>query len=137
MGATAENLQRTSQMTGKSARVLVVEDSEEATQLISLLLERRGHRVRVAHDVDEALSVAREFRPEVALLDIMIRCESGFFLARELIDMPELKNCRLIAMTGFGFEQHREASAAVGFRDQLSKPIDPVRLYQAIEAVTD
>ncbi len=92
---------------------------------------------RVAHDVDGALRVAKEFKPEVALLDIMIRCESGFFLAQEMRDIPGLKSCRLIAMTGFGLEQHQKVSQAVGFRRQLSKPIDPVRLFEAIEAPHD
>ena len=124
-------------MLASPARVLVVDDSEEATQLLTLLIERRGHHVRVAHDVDGALRVAQEFRPDVALLDIMIRCESGFFLARELLELPELKNCRLIAMSGFELEHRRQLGEAVGFREQLSKPIDPAALFEAIEAPAD
>jgi CheY-like chemotaxis protein len=115
------------------ARVLIVDDSEEATQLLTLLIERRGHEVRVAHDVEGALHVAKEFKPQVALLDIMIRCESGFFLARELVEIPGLQGCHLIAMSGFELDPHREVSEAVGFRRQLSKPIDPTRLFEAIE----
>jgi len=120
-------------MVGKPARVLIVDDSEEATQLLERMVVRRGHRVRVAHDVDEALRVAKEFAPDVALVDIMIRCESGFFLARELQELPELKNCRLIAMSGFELEPRRELAEAVGFSEQLSKPIDPDTLFEAIE----
>jgi CheY-like chemotaxis protein len=115
------------------SRVLIVDDSEEATQLLALLIERRGHQVRVAHDVDGALLMAKEFRPQVALLDIMIRCESGFFLAREILELPGLNGCRLIAMSGFELDQYRKVSEAVGFRRQLSKPIDPTRLFEAIE----
>jgi len=120
-------------MLASAARVLIVDDSEEATQLLALLIGRRGHQVRVAHDVDGALRVAKEFRPEVALLDIMIRHESGFFLARELRELPGLESCRLIAMSGFALERHRKVSEAVGFRRQLSKPIDPTTLFEAIE----
>ena len=124
-------------MVEKPARVLIVDDSEEATQLLQRIVVRRGHQVRIAHDVEEALRVAREFRPDVALLDIMIRCESGFFLARELLELPELKNCRLIAMSGFELEHRRQLGEAVGFREQLSKPIDPAALFEAIEAPAD
>jgi CheY-like chemotaxis protein len=120
-------------MVASAARVLIVDDSEEATELLARLLGRRGHQVRVAHDVAGALRVAQEFRPDVALLDIMIRHESGFFLARELRELPGLNDCRLIAMSGFGLERQRELSEAVGFRRQLSKPIDPARLFEAIE----
>ena len=122
-------------MPANRVRVLVVDDSEEATQLLSLLLERRGHDVRVAHDVEAALRVAQEFTPEVALLDIMIRCESGFFLAQRLLEIPGLECCRLIAMSGFALEQHRAISEAIGFRRQLSKPIEPLGLFEAIEAL--
>jgi DNA-binding response OmpR family regulator len=121
-------------MLAAAARVLIVDDSEEATQLLALLLQRRGHQVRVAHDVDAALRVAKEFEPEVALLDIMIRHESGFFLARELREIPGLKSCRLIAMSGFELERHHELSEALGFSSQLTKPIDPSTLFEAIEA---
>ena len=121
-------------MHASAARILIVDDSEEATQLLALLLRRRGHQVRVAHDVEGALRVAKEFRPDVALLDIMIRHESGYFLARELREIPGLTSCRLIAMSGFELERHRKLSDAVGFRRQLSKPIDPTSLFEAIEA---
>jgi CheY-like chemotaxis protein len=121
-------------MPANRVRVLVVDDSEEATQLLALLLGRRGHDVRVAHDVEAALQVALEFTPEVALLDIMIRCESGFFLAQRLRELPGLDSCRLIAMSGFELEQHREVSEAIGFRRQLRKPIEPAGLFDAVEA---
>jgi len=122
-------------MLATRVRVLIVDDCEEATQLLALLIGRRGHDVRVAHDVDGALRTAKEFSPEVALLDIMIRCESGFFLARRLIEIPGLATCRLIAMSGFELEQHRAVSEAIGFRRQLRKPIEPVGLFEAIEAL--
>jgi CheY-like chemotaxis protein len=64
----------------------------------------------------------------------MIRCESGFFLAREIRALPELGQCRLVAMTGFAREQHRQTSEAAGFHEHLNKPIDVSRLFEAIEA---
>ena len=115
-------------------RVLIVDDSVEATDLLSLLIESRGHRVSVAHDVDEAMRIAPEFAPDVALLDIMIRCESGYFLARELQRVANLSRCRFVAMTGFDQDHHRRSSAAAGFHRHLLKPIDPDQLFDAIES---
>ena len=114
--------------------MLIVDDDVESTEVLALVLERRGHRAQVAHDVDEALQIAKEFKPEVALLDIMIRCESGYFLARELRSLPELACCRVVAMTGFDREEHRQASKEAGFHSHLSKPIDVALLFEAIEA---
>jgi CheY-like chemotaxis protein len=118
----------------RPARVLIVDDSVESTELLALLLERRGHQVQIAHDVEEALRVAQEFKPGVALLDIMIRCESGYFLAEELRSLPGLAGCRVIAMTGFDRDQHRQASKAAGFYSHLTKPIDIAALFAAVEA---
>ena len=115
-------------------RVLIVDDDEESAELLERLIGRRGHNVRVAHDVEQALREARAFEPEVALLDIMIRCESGYFLARELRELPNLSECRIVAMTGFGQEQLRQTSAACGFYQHLTKPIEHAALFDALEA---
>ena len=115
-------------------RVLIVDDDEESAELLERLIGRRGHDVRVAHDVEQALRAAREFEPEVALLDIMIRCESGYFLARELRELPHLASLRIVAMTGFAQEQLRRTSAAAGFYRHLTKPVEPVALFDALEA---
>jgi CheY-like chemotaxis protein len=121
-------------MNSNATRVLVVDDCVDSTEVLALLIARRGHDVRVAHDVDEALRVASDFKPQVALLDLMIRCESGFFLAREMRALPDMEHCRLVAMTGFVREQHRQTSEAAGFHQHLNKPIDLTQLFEAIEA---
>ena len=91
-------------------RVLIVDDDVDSTDLLRGMLERRGHQVTVAHDVEEALRAVAAFTPDVALLDIMIRCESGYFLAQELMAIASLSRCRFVAMTGFDQEQHRRSS---------------------------
>ncbi len=130
-------LQRSLRMAVNPARVLIVDDDSASAELLALLIERRGHQVRIAYDVDEGLSVAHEFKPNVALLDIMIRLESGYFLAREIRAVPELAHCRLVAVTGFTQERLREASDAAGFHRHLTKPIDPAQLFHAIETPED
>lgn len=115
-------------------RVLVVDDDEESAELLERVIGRRGHDVRVAHDVEQALRTARAFEPEVVLLDIMIRCESGYFLARELRELPNLESVRIVAMTGFTREQLRRTSAAAGFYEHLTKPVEYGALFDALEA---
>jgi CheY-like chemotaxis protein len=114
-------------------RVLVVDDDEQTAELLQRLLSRRGHEVRVAHDVDGALREAHAFEPQVALLDLMVRCESGYYLARELLALPRLEHCRLIALTGFAQEQLRQRSEAAGFYEHLTKPVDDAALFRAVE----
>jgi CheY-like chemotaxis protein len=80
------------------------------------------------------MRVAREFEPDVALLDVMIRCESGYFLAQDLREVPSLSHCSFIAITGFAQEQHRRSSEAAGFHRHLVKPIEEEQLFDAIES---
>lgn len=114
-------------------RVLVVDDDQDSAELLALVLEGRGHRARVAYDFEQGLHVAREFKPDVAVIDVMLRLESGYLLARAMKDEPALAHCRLIALTGFPQDRHREASALAGFSSHFIKPCDPKQLLAAVE----
>ncbi len=64
----------------------------------------------------------------------MVRCESGYYLAREIRALPRLASCRLIAITGFAQDQHRRTSEAAGFHEHLTKPVDDAILFHALES---
>jgi CheY-like chemotaxis protein len=89
----------------------------------------------MAGDASQALSVASEFRPQVAILDIGLPVMDGYALGRELkaclSDAPPI----LIALTGYGQEQDRRRSAEAGFTLHLVKPVDPERLTYAVDAL--
>jgi PAS domain S-box-containing protein len=109
---------------GGSTRVLIVDDNEDAADLLSMVLEARGFVTRVAADGPSALRVASEFKPTTALLDIGLPVMDGFELARRLRAMPELAPLRLIAVTGYGQDTDRQRSRDAGFDHHLVKPID-------------
>ena len=69
-------------------RVLVVDDNADGAAMLARALRLHGYDVRVAHDGADALHVAAEFRPEVALLDIGLPVMDGYELARRLRAMP-------------------------------------------------
>lgn len=105
-------------------RILIVDDDEDAAKLLSTELERHGHETAVANDADTALGIGASFVPEVAVLDVMICCESGYILADELRAVPGLADCRIVAMTSFTQERHERRSRASGFIGHLIKPFD-------------
>ena len=70
--------------------------------------------------------------PNVVLLDIGLPEMDGYEVARRLRQIPELKDVRLIAMTGYGQASDRERSAAAGFDDHLVKPVDPRKLQELL-----
>lgn len=102
-------------------RVLVVDDNEDAARLLAELLAALGQETRVAHRASEALAVARQFAPEVALLDLGLPETDGFELARQLRSLD--RRLRLIAVTGYGDPDNRKLSSEAGFEAHLVKPV--------------
>lgn len=107
-----------------ASRILVVDDLQASAETLSTLLEMEGFQVRVAHDGQEALGIAREFKPEVVLLDIGLPGMNGFEVAHGLRSQPESHDALLIALTGYGEPESRARSAQAGFDFHMVKPAD-------------
>ena len=105
-------------------RVLVVDDLQASAETLMTLLEMEGFEVRMAHDGQEALQMAREFRPNVVLLDIGLPGMNGFEVAHGLRSQPESCDALLIALTGYGEAESRNRSAQAGFDFHMVKPAD-------------
>jgi PAS domain S-box-containing protein len=104
--------------------ILLADDNVDAVDITCELLALRGHRVRVAHDGHQALALARERLPQVALLDIGMPGMSGYELAAQLRRLPHGERLFLAAVTGWGTQDDKERSRAAGFDVHLTKPID-------------
>jgi CheY-like chemotaxis protein len=115
-------------------RILIVDDNEDAAEMLSMVLESRGYATRVAHDGPSALTAAAEFKPHTALLDIGLPVMDGFELARRLRADPGLGGVRLVALTGYGQETDRRRSRVAGFDHHLVKPIDVKSVVEILEA---
>jgi len=113
-------------------RVLVVDDNQDAAQMLGMLLKASGHEVMIEYGPRKALEVARVERPDVCLLDIGLPEMDGNELARRLKAQPETAGAVLIAVTGYGQEHDRETSLAAGFREHFVKPVDPPKLLAAV-----
>jgi PAS domain S-box-containing protein len=109
---------------GPRRRILVVDDNADAAQALRLLLEHDGHEVRVALDGASGLALARDYRPDVALLDIGLPKMSGYELADQLRTDPALSATVLVAVTGYGQMHDRARASACGFHHHLVKPVD-------------
>ena len=103
-------------------RVLVVDDNVDAAESLAALLEMQGHATRVAHDGNEALSAAHDFRPEIVFLDIGMPGKDGYEVARELRGQPETRQAVLVALTGWGAQDDRARTRSAGFDHHLTKP---------------
>lgn len=107
-----------------SRRVLVVDDNIDAAESLTLLLQELGHEAKMLTDGSAVLETARTFRPHLILLDISLPDVSGFDLAAALRRSVDNPGVCLVALTGYGEEDHRRRSREVGFDHHWVKPLD-------------
>jgi CheY-like chemotaxis protein len=117
-------------------RVLLVDDNVDAAQILGLLLESNGTNVHVEHHPVRALECARTFAPDVCLLDIGLPEMDGNELARRLRQLPQTRDAVLIAVTGYGQPQDRDAALAAGFDHHFVKPIDSAKLVAMLADIS-
>ncbi len=123
--------------TGPSLRVLVVDDNVDTAESLEMLLRESGHDVRTAHDGPAALEAARDYRPNVVLLDIGLPELDGYEVAKRMRQQPVLQNVVLVAMTGYGQESDRQRSREAGFDHHLVKPADFEQLQEILATVSE
>jgi len=114
-------------------RILVVDDEAESAEMMAEILRVSSHEVRTAGDGPSALDVARQFRPELAILDIGLPVMDGYELGRRLRAELGPSAPVLLALSGYGQASDRARSEAAGFDLHLVKPVDVARLLAAIE----
>ena len=109
---------------GKPRRVLIVEDNDDAREMLSILLAQDGHEVQVAHDGPSGLQAALTFRPDVGLLDLGLPGFDGYALARSIRAHDEGRQIYLVALSGYGQLEDRLRSEEAGFDNHVVKPVD-------------
>ncbi len=120
------------QSSGRTGRILVVDDSRDAAESLVMLLQLQGHEVRSASDGPGALEAARAFQPDVVLLDIGLPGMDGYEVARRLREEEGAQKVLLVAMTGYGQDEDRRRSAEAGFDHHLIKPVDLGELQEVL-----
>jgi two-component system, sensor histidine kinase len=105
-------------------RVLIADDCADAADSLALLLRLLGHEVWVAYAGGEALALAFRLQPDVLLLDVAMPDLDGFCLARAIRHQPFLDGILLVAISGYGDEDHRQRGLRAGFDHYLAKPVE-------------
>jgi PAS domain S-box-containing protein len=111
-------------------RVVVIEDNDDARQMLRHLLERSGHEVHEAAEGFSGLERALTLAPDAVVVDIGLPGLDGYAIARQLRAAGR-PGVLLVAVTGYGQPADRLRSSAAGFDAHLTKPIDP----RALEAL--
>ena len=117
------------------SQILVVDDNEDALDLLADGLRSAGHLVATAKDGPSALAVLKGFCPDVAILDIGLPVMDGYELAGRVRAQLGKAAPALIALTGYGQESDRERAREAGFARHLTKPIELGSLLGVLDAV--
>ena len=123
----------------ETAKILIVDDDVSFAESNRDLLEAYGYEVRIAHDGTSGLALAREFRPDLVILDVMMATMTeGFDVARQIHDLAELRHTRILLVTGMTAELNLPGQLApdatwLPVDRILDKPIAPQRLIADVE----
>jgi signal transduction histidine kinase len=113
--------------------VLIVEDSDDTLNLLSMIFRREGANVMTAASAAEALSQAVMKRPNIIVSDIGMPEIDGYQLLEQLRILPGLGEVPAIAISGYASEEDRERALAVGYLALVPKPIDIEVLFGLIQ----
>ena len=112
--------------------VLVVDDNRDAANTLALLLRFAGHSTCIAHDGQEALIIAEQQRPDIALLDIGLPKLDGYALCQRIRSTDWGRHILIVAITGWGQDEDRKRTTDAGFDRHFTKPVDPSQLKELI-----
>ena len=116
-------------------RILVVDDEPDITALVAYHLAKAGHRVSTASNGPDALKAAREERPDIVILDVMLPGLSGYDVLEELRRREETRDVGVILLTARREEPDRIRGLSLGADDYLTKPFSPHELSLRVTAL--
>lgn len=122
----------------KKAKIILIDDDADFVEATKIVLESKPYEVIVAFDGEEGLRKAREEKPDLIILDIIMPVKDGFTAAEEFKKDPELGKIPIVMLTSYS-EKGVETSIAVSrgltleAEDYIDKPINPEELLRRVE----
>lgn len=112
------------QISGNSAKILVVDDEPNIVIALEYLLQREGYEVQKAYNGQQALDCMENWTPDIVVLDVMMPGMNGFEVARRLREIPALEQTKIIFLTAKGTQRDKESGYASGAEYYMIKPFD-------------
>ena len=105
-------------------RILLIEDNQDAAEVLGQLLRALDYTVEIAHDGPQGIRLAKDWRPDLILCDLGLpQGMSGFDVARSLRGEAQTHEVPIVAVTGYGRAEDQDESRRAGFDAHLTKPI--------------
>jgi CheY-like chemotaxis protein len=116
-----------------SGKVLVVEDNVINQKVVTALLTKRGYKVEVARDGEEALRLIELEQPSLVLMDVQMPVLDGLEATRRIRRDPQYRDLPIVAMTAHAMNGDRERCLRAGMNDYVAKPVHPDHLLSTVE----
>ena len=115
-------------------QILVVEDNQDVRELLALILSKEGYVLHQAHDGRSALAIAREFKPRLILLDVMMPGISGLEVLQEIRQDKDkgVREALVLMITAKSQPQDIENALLYGATSYLIKPFRPAALVENV-----
>ncbi len=117
------------------ARILVIEDERDISDLVRYNLEKEGHHVAVSHNGEDGLAQTRVFKPELVVLDLMLPGMQGLDVLRRVKADDRLKHVPVIIVSAKASETDRIIGLEIGADDYVMKPFSVKELASRVKAV--
>ncbi len=121
----------------KSKLVLLVENNKLDMKLLRLLLTKGGYSVLEASDGENGIQLARQFRPDLVLMDIHLPRMDGLSAARMMKQDPQLNTIPIIALTAHGARDAETETSVAGCEGYVSRPVDTRTLLKSLARYID
>ena len=118
-----------------SEKILIVDDEPDIVELLDYHLTKEGYKTKTAHNGKEALEVAKDFLPDLVLLDLMMPEMDGIETCVEIRENPQLKGTLVALLTARAEDYSQIAGFDSGADDYITKPIKPRVLLSRIKAL--
>lgn len=115
------------------AQVLIVDDSPTEIHILTTILQKLGHGVQTANNGEEGVARAKELKPDLILMDVVMPGMNGFQATRQISKDPETAHIPIIIVTTKDQETDRVWGLRQGARDYVTKPVEEAALVQKLK----
>jgi two-component system alkaline phosphatase synthesis response regulator PhoP len=122
-------------MATETKKILIVDDEPDILEIITYNLQINGYDVQTAKDGDQGLQKAREFKPDLIILDIMMPKKNGIEVCKILRSKPEYDDTLIIFLTALNDELSHVKGLEFGADDYISKPVSPKIMVSKVNAM--